>query len=127
MFEDPAGPIEDFEWGRFVIRGKVHAEDGQGVGKDIFLLGDAVYPWEERVGHTLQPEMVACIQEKGVQVLVIGNGVNGRIRVPKRTRKRIRKYGVEILIVEKTPAACEIYNQFYRAGEAVALLAHGTC
>ena len=61
MFKDPEGPIEDFDWGRFQIRGQVHSADGEGVGKDIFMLGESVRAWMARQGHRLKPSMVDCV------------------------------------------------------------------
>jgi len=97
------------------------------VGKDIFMLGTAVHPWPARKGHRLKPSMVECVLGQEVATLVIGNGVNGAIRVPEKTRKRLRSDGIETLIIEKTPQACRTYNQLLRQGERAALLAHGTC
>ena len=127
MFRDPEGPIEAFEWGQFQIKGEIHSAEGKGVGKDIFMLGEAVKPWSARKGHKLKPSMVDCALEAGIDVLVIGNGVNGALKVPEKTRKKIHSAGIETLIVEKTPEACRIYNERVRQGEHTALLAHGTC
>jgi hypothetical protein len=127
MFQDPQGPIEFFEWGRFVISGETHSMDGKGVGKDICILQGEVTSWQERKGHKLKPEMVARVFGRGVSVLVIGNGVNGAIKVKKKTQKAITDAGIAELIIERTPKACEIYNQIVRDGSQVAFLAHGTC
>ena len=127
MFHDPDGPIEHFEWGKFIINGDVHSMDGEGVGKDICILHGEVQPWKERKGHQLSPSMVACVFDKGISVLVIGNGVNGALKVKKKTRKTIKAAGINDLIIEPTPKACAVYNQMVREGRQVALLAHGTC
>jgi hypothetical protein len=127
MFTDPEGPIERFEWGRFEINGQVHAADGMGVGKDICIVGGEVRAWAERVGHRLTPKMVKPALRPDVEILVIGNGVNGAIKVTGKTRQAIAAAGIDALMIEKTPRACEIYNQLARQGKAVALLAHGTC
>jgi len=127
MFTDPEGLIEFFDWGEFRIAGEVHSAEGKGVGKDICILGGQVFPWDERKGHRLTPKMVRPILHAGVKVLVIGNGVNGAIQVTHKTRQVVSKAGIERLIIEKTPDACRIYNQLYRQGTEVALLAHGTC
>ncbi|MFW5714592.1 MAG: MTH938/NDUFAF3 family protein, partial [Brevefilum sp.] len=95
--------------------------------KDIFILGETVQPWSARKGHKLKPSMVDCVIGRGIRVLVIGNGVNGAIRVSKKTREKIRTAGIETLIVEKTPEACRVYNELVRQRERTALLAHGTC
>lgn len=127
MFTDPKGPIEKFEWGIFQIRGEIHSDDGKGVGKDIFMVGECVKPWKARKGHRLKPSMVSCVLNADVEVLVIGNGVNGALKVLKKTRQKILSSGIERLIVEETPKACETYNRLLREGKRVALLAHGTC
>lgn len=127
MFTDPKGPIERFEWGQFQIQGDFHSADGKGVGKDICIVGGEVQPWSARKGHRLRPKMVHCALSPEVKILVIGNGVNGAIRVTKKTRQAVEDAGIDELIIEKTPKACEIYNRLARKGEAVAFLAHGTC
>ncbi len=127
MFTDSEGPIERFEWGIFHIGGQVHSADGRGVGKDICIVGGRVSPWMERKGHRLTPRMVRPALDPEVKILVIGNGVNGAIKVTEKARQAVISAGVEELIVEKTPKACKTYNRLARAGEAVALLAHGTC
>ena len=127
MFTDAAGPIEGFEWGRFEINGQVHDADGRGVGKDVCIVGGEVRPWVERKGHRLTPKMVKPALRPDVEILVIGNGVNGAIKVPRKTRQAIADAGIDALVIEKTPKACEVFNQLARQGKAVALLAHGTC
>lgn len=127
MFTDPDGIIQSFEWGKFQIQGVVHAADGRGVGKDICIVGGVVEPWSARKGHRLTPKMVTCALRPGTRVLVIGKGVRGAIRVTKKTRQAILEAGIEEIIIEKTPKACEIFNQLSKQGVEVALLAHGTC
>ncbi len=127
MFEDPAGPIERFEWGRYQIKGQIHSEDGEGAGKDICILNGEVLPWEARERHRLKPGMIGLVLGHHVDVLVIGAGVNGRIKVPKKTIARAYRDGIKEVIVEKTQDACAVYNELERLGKRVALLAHGTC
>lgn len=127
MFTDPDGPIERFEWGQFQVNGEVHSAEGRGVGKDICIVGGEVQPWSARKGHRLTRKMVRAALRPDVEILVIGNGVNGAIRVTEKTRQAVKDAGVKELIIEKTPKACAIYNRLAREGKAVALLAHGTC
>jgi hypothetical protein len=127
MFKDHNGLIQSFDWGKFVINGVIHSMDGEGVGKDVCIIHGKVYPWKARKGHQLQPEMVVCVFNQGVEVLVIGNGVNGALKVKKKTQKAIKAAGIETLVVERTPEACKIFNRLYSEGKNVALLAHGTC
>lgn len=127
MFTDPEGPIERFEWGLFQIEGVCHSAEGQGVGKDICILAGEVRAWHERKGHRLKPHMVRVVLRPDVDILVIGNGVNGAIRVGKKIQRAVLEAGIDELIIEKTPEACQAYNRLARQGKAVALLAHGTC
>ena len=127
MFTDPEGPITSFEWGRFQIKGEVHSADGEGVGKDILMLGEEVRPWTARKGHKLKPSMVECVLGEDIAVLVIGNGVNGALKVSRKTKEKLHAAGIATLVIENTPTACRTYNQLVRKGERAALLAHGTC
>jgi hypothetical protein len=127
MFEDPAGPIERFEWGRYQINGQAHSEDGEGVGKDVCILDGKVMAWAAREGHKLKPGMIRMVLDHDVDILVIGVGVNGRIKVPEKTIEKAHKDGITEVIVEKTPDACRIYNDLVKSGKRVAFLAHGTC
>jgi len=130
MFDDKKGPIEHFSWGRFVVAGSMHAKtaDGKtGKGKDIRIIGTEVTKWKEREGHLLGFDMITGVFEEGIEVLIIGVGVNGMIECPEKVIKKIRKKGIHEVILKKTPDACRLYNKLYHQGKKVALLAHGTC
>lgn len=127
MFEDDKGPIERFEWGRFTIAGTIHGEGHLGAGKDIRVIGTTVTEWAERKGHLLTFKMITGVFDRGLEVLIIGNGVDGALEVPPDVLKKIRKHGIPDVRVAITPQACGLYNRLYREGRAVALLAHGTC
>jgi len=127
MFSDPQGPIEQFSWGRFTIYGEVHSEMGEGVGKDICIINGQVSAWTARKGHRLKPKMVTCVLDEDIDVLVIGNGVNGAIKVLKKTQEALKDHGIQKVIIRKTPEACQVYNQQVQQGQKVAFLAHGTC
>jgi hypothetical protein len=130
MYNDVKGPIEHFSWGKFIVCGKEHskiANEKTGFGKDIRLIGKEVSKWKEREGHSLNSKMITGIFNKGIEILIIGIGVNGLIECPENVREYIKSNGIKNIIIEKTPEACRIYNEFFNNGEKVALLAHGTC
>ena len=83
--------------------------------------------WEAREGHKLKTAMIGMVLGQHLDVLVIGVGVNGRIKVPEKTIEKAYQDGIREVIVEKTPDACRVYNDLVRSGKRVALLAHGTC
>lgn len=129
LFKDLAGPVEELRWGEFVVNGQTHsgvAEDRVGKGKDIRVVGKKVTRWKEREGHRLEKSMITGIYDEHIDVLVIGNGIDGAIWVPDEVRQDVARRGIE-LIVKRTVEACRTYNELYRQGKRVALLAHGTC
>ena len=126
MFADPRGPIEHFSWGCFVIDGQEHSRSS-GVGKDIRLVEEDVTPWRERKGHKLKKSMITGVYDRDLDVLVIGLGFHSAIKCPDEVKKAVREHGISELLLEPTPQACATYNELFRQGKRVALLAHGTC
>lgn len=130
MFSDHVGPIEHFSWGKFIICGDEHSGSGDeriGKGKDIRLIGKKVTRWKERKGHILSKAMITGIYDEMIETLIIGNGVEGLVRCPGDVLVSIKNHGIKDIIIEKTPDACRIYNELFRNGKRIALLAHGTC
>jgi hypothetical protein len=130
MFTDRKGPIEHFSWGKYIICGVEHSdsEKGQiGAGKDIRLIDQEVTEWRERKGHRLNHSMITGIYDQGIEMLIIGIGVNGAVECPKDVRKSIKANGIKKVILARTPDACALYNSLFHQGKRVALLAHGTC
>ncbi len=124
------GPIEEVAWGKYVIKGVEHSTGGtekKGFGKDIRIIGEKVSEWHERHEHQLRPEMITGIYEQGIQILVIGTGHDGAMKVNDETIESIRKHGIQEIIIEKTPGACRKYNEYFVKGYQVAMLSHGTC
>ncbi len=91
------------------------------------MVGNVVSAWEERKGHRVKRLMVRRALDAEVEILVIGNGANGALKVQEKNRQAIADSGIERLIIKKTPEACADYNQLMREGKHAALLAHGTC
>lgn len=130
MFDDPLGPIEHFTWGEYIICGEKHTSSSTekiGVGKDIRLIGNQVSEWKERKGHQLSFDMITGVLNKDLDALVLGVGVNSALQCKEDVVKKIKKSGVKQVFVLPTPQACQKYNELYRKGKRVALLAHGTC
>jgi hypothetical protein len=130
MFTDPQGPIEQFSWGKFIICGREHSssEEGKaGAGKDIRLIDREVTAWRERKGHKLTEAMITGVYDQGIEILILGIGVNGALECPKKVIKSIRENGIGQVILRRTPEACALYNALFKEGKKVALLVHGTC
>lgn len=130
MLDELRGPIEHVSWGKFVICGKEHSQGGMGevgAGKDIRIIGTNVTAWDERKGHRLKKKMITGVYEAGVEVLLIGTGIDGAIECPDKVRKSVHENGIDELVVQPTIEACKAFNRLYHSGRRVALLAHGTC
>src|SRR5271157_4189370 len=109
------GPIEQYSWGKYVIAGKTHKENGKivGVGKDICIIGDDVSSWKERVGHQLNPMMISGVYGKKIKILIIGIGAEKALKCPKKVIKEIHENGIKKVILLATPKACNKYNELY--------------
>lgn len=130
MFDDSKGPIEHFSWGKYIICGNEHSTSRKGkvgAGKDIRLIGKDVSEWSDRVGHQLTSAMITGVYNDYIEILIIGIGVKGDIKYSDELMRDIREHGIDRVIFEQTPAACETYNTLFQEGRRVALLAHGTC
>lgn len=130
MFSDLKGPIQQFEWGKYIINGEEHSKiNGRttGKGKDLFIVDGKVHKWNEREGHKLTYEMVERVLKYNLDILIIGNGVNGRIEVSKKIIVKLKNNGISEIFVKKTPQALNFYNQFFHDNKKVALFVHGTC
>ena len=107
-------------WGEFTIEGKVHMK-GMGVGKDIRLVGMEVTGWVERKGHLLFPEMITGVYGLGLEVLIVGNGVNQLLLCPNEVEDAIHAQGIPDLCILSTPDECKKYNDLYHKGHKIAL------
>jgi hypothetical protein len=83
--------------------------------------------WKDMGGHHLSSRSFDLLKDRNIEVLVIGNGVNGVVNVTASHEGLVKSMGIRKLIVQRTPWACSTYNELYKKGKKVALLAHGTC
>jgi hypothetical protein len=111
--------IDAYSFGRIVI-------DSTAFTTDVIIFPDRVEDnWWRKDGHILHVEDVKLIVEEKPEVLIVGTGKYGIMKVLSQTREYIESRGIE-LIVEPTEKACEIYNKISQAKKVVAAL-HLTC
>ncbi|MGB9722558.1 MAG: Mth938-like domain-containing protein [Chloroflexia bacterium] len=112
--------IESYDFGRIVIAGRTYTSD-------LILLPDRVLPnWWRREGHELHPDDLKEVLEAHPQVLVVGTGYVGRMRILPQSEALLSVQGIR-LIAQDTRAACRTYNELHRAGGQVAAALHLTC
>ncbi len=111
--------IDSYHFGHIIINGKEYTSD-------VIIFPDRVKAsWWRIEGHTLHIEDVEDVIEEKPEVLIIGTGYVGMMRVLAETKKRLESEGIE-LIIEKTRKARETYNQLSKSKRVVAAL-HLTC
>ena len=111
--------IDAFNSGRIIIDGKVYTND-------VIIFPDRVdSSWWRKEGHNLCIEDMEPVMTGNPEVVVIGTGVRGLMRVPQETKHYVESKGAQLLI-EPTRRACDIYNEVSRDRKAVAAL-HLTC
>lgn len=111
--------IESYRFGQLVVDKQVHT-------KDLIILPERVTGgWWRKEGHNLLPEDLEAVIAAGPEVLVVGKGAYGRVRIAAETRLALQKAGIE-LIAQNTKKACQTYNQL-RTQQRVAAALHLTC
>jgi hypothetical protein len=125
------GPIEAVAWGRYLISGKIHGFDCDGnilgAGKDIILNNGEVISWNQRKGHRLIKDMLIPVLNMNPEILIIGNGFDGKLEVPDDLAEEIAKERGINIIVLKTPEACSLYNKLFSEKKNVVFAGHATC
>ena len=111
--------IDAYDFGRIVVDGKAYTGD-------VIIFPDGVKAnWWRKEGHALHREDIESVLKAKPEVLIVGTGKYGILKVSSHTREYIESQGIT-LIIEPTDKACELYNTISRAKKAVAAL-HLTC
>lgn len=114
-----APKIESYRFGHIVIDGEAHSNDV------IILPGRVIGDWWRKEGHALHTEDLDAVFEANPSTLVVGQGANGRMRVPSQTRQALEDAGIDV-VAAKTDRAVEEYNQRREVDDVAAAL-HLTC
>jgi hypothetical protein len=111
--------IDSYDFGRIVV-------DGKACTSDVIIFPDRVKDnWWRKEGHALHIEDIESVIKENPEVLIVGTGKYGLLKVLPETKEFIESKGIE-LIVEPTDKACEMYNEISKDKKAVAAL-HLTC
>ncbi len=111
--------IDSYHFGQIVISGKKYTSD-------IIIFPDRVQGnWWRRAGHELSLEDIAEVTTESPEVLVVGTGDSGLMKVLPEVEQSLKAGGIK-LIAEPTDKACNTYNQLCHSQRVVAAL-HITC
>lgn len=105
--------------------GQVEIE-GQTYRSDLIIYPDRIDSnWWRKEGHSLHIEDLSAAVEAGPELLLVGTGRWGMMRIPQETKEVLASLGIPI-VAEDTEKACETFNRI--AGEKKVVFAlHLTC
>lgn len=114
-----APKVKNYSFGKMEV-------DGERYSKDLVLLPDRVESnwWRER-GHRLAVEDLQEVFDAAPDVLVVGTGAYGAMKVPDETRRAIEAEGIELHIAQ-TGDAWRTYNRLQEQRRAAGAF-HLTC
>jgi len=111
--------IEGYSFGQIIIDGKRYTSD-------VIIYPDRVDSrWWRKEGHELSPEDIEGILEEKPEILVVGTGNTGFMKVLPETEAYLKQRNIK-LIAERTDKACETYNHLCKSQKVIAAL-HLTC
>lgn len=111
--------IDSYGFGRIVIDGRLYTSD-------VIIFPDRVEDrWWRKEGHQLGVEDIEKVLQERPDVLVVGTGYSGLMKVLPETKERLASEGIQ-LIAENTRKACKTYNRLHESKRVAAAL-HLTC
>ena len=111
--------ISEYDFGRIVL-------DGKHYNSDLIILPDRIIAnWWRREGHRLAVDDLQEVIGADVEVLVVGTGKFGAIKVPPETVQALQAHGIELEIAP-TEQACRIFEELQDQKRTASAL-HLTC
>ena len=112
--------IDSYGFGHITINGKRYTND-------VIVFPDRVEDkWWRKEGHRLQIEDIEAVVKEKPEVLVVGTGYYGLMKVSAETVEFLKSKGVK-LIAQKTRDACTMYNRLVESRKKVIAALHLTC
>jgi hypothetical protein len=110
--------VTGYRFGRIEVEGKEWTED-------VMVLPSGAYPWQRREGHRVHPEDLESALAHSPEVIIVGTGFSGMLRVTPEAEQAAREKGVELLPL-KTAEAVEAFGELSHTKRVCALF-HLTC
>ncbi|MCX7943147.1 MAG: MTH938/NDUFAF3 family protein [Deltaproteobacteria bacterium] len=96
--------IDSHSFGNISMGGKIYTTDL------IISPAKIINPWWRQEGHLLQMVDLREIIEESFDLLIIGIGYYGRMKVSEKILHDLQKRGIDIRI-ELTPKAIDLFNK----------------
>jgi hypothetical protein len=111
--------IDDYSFGRIVINGTTYTSD-------VIIYPDHIDDsWWRKEGHSLYPGDLPGVMNAHPEILIVGTGYSGVMRVPEETHAHLESFGIEVQAV-RTTRAVTLFNELRDHRKVVAAL-HLTC
>ncbi len=111
--------IDSYDFGIIFVNGRKF-------DSDLIISKKGITPdWWRKEGHKLGKEDIDGIIAQQPEILIIGSGFSGVLKVPRDVEQYIRSQGIELL-VKRTEEACREYNRLCKDKDVMAAL-HLTC
>ena len=111
--------IETYRFGHIEV-------DGKSYSKDVIIYPGRVYcPWWREEGHELRIGDIKEALDEKPDLLVIGTGKSGIMKVPDTVKQQIEKRGIQ-LFAAPTDKSVDYYNRHHISKKVIAAL-HLTC
>jgi hypothetical protein len=113
--------IDSYSFGRICI-------DGVDYGLDLIIVGGDVHTpwWREAGGHVFAPDDLELVIAAAPEVVCLGTGYFGRVRVDEATLAAFHDRGTEV-VVDRTGPVVERFNRLVEDGSDAAAALHLTC
>ena len=96
--------IDSYQFGQIVVNGKRY-------NSDIIIFPHRIWDnWLRKTGHQLSLADIAEVLAENPDVLIVGTGASGMVKVLPEVQQIARAQGIR-LIAEPTNRACNTYNQ----------------
>jgi hypothetical protein len=100
--------------------------DGKNYRSDVIIFPYKVSSkWRRKSGHLLAEEDIGEILNYMPEILIIGTGASGLMKVDQKLKDKLNSLGIEF-IIKRTAEAVDEYNELERKDRAVCAF-HLTC
>ena len=112
--------VNDYSFGRIVI-------DGASYSSDVIIMPDRVIDgWWRKQGHKLQIDDLDEVLPASPDILVIGTGCYGKMRVPQETVTFLENQGITVKQAD-TGDAVKLFNELQKECANIVAALHLTC
>ena len=112
--------IESYSFGKVTVNGVTYKDDIK------IIKGKVIPDWWRQKGHLVGLDDIVDILEFGSEILVIGTGKFGMMKLSSSLIETLSSKGIE-LIEKKTLGATKIFNKLWSEGRDVSAGFHLTC